>query len=285
VAVTDTDIARLVEAYSTAASKIDALPNPVEREIGYAALRVDAANMSAWLQTRANAGSRAAPLQAWNTAFQDGEPAIRVVSSFDHSVEKHTVNVVKEVTKWALIGTQMRILASVACVVGSIVLVVVDFGRHVTAGFLTATTVGVGAAGGLSSAAAYGLYRMVASTPQALAAVDRAVAGSWSGAAALGSASQRVLDEVTLPVEHDIQRRNGVTQRFEPSPFIAQVRTRAKAIVGTAIAALIVGVLCLMYGVYSAYSEYQTCNSLRPAFSTAGNLTDNQAGCKIKPDR
>src|SRR6185312_1838183 len=227
------EILELRDAYREARTQIVSNPDPVEREVGLAALRLEATHTYREAVT-SQAGledSALAPLGEYAQALQGGEAAEKAVAQLDAAALRFAKGAFSNL--WAaLTGTVL--LAS-----GLAVLNVIGFAalRANEVGTALAATVLAGGVGGVS--VIRGMFY------GARAAQDASVK-SWAWASGVGVPSDFVLGQ-PRSLQTELLRRVGGRQ--VPRRFTTEARRRAQVVVGAMLVLAVVAVGLVAVGV------------------------------------
>lgn len=231
------EVAELRERYQEARSAIAGFDDPLEREVGFATLRLEGEHTVQQLRTTA-VGLTEADLQPLTTlvgSLSGGENAERAVKS----VDKVARSALKDVTK-SLEST--TVLGGGSVVIGALLWI---FNLTVDAG--SAAAAGVLALGGV------GFFALLRGTqafgPEMLKAAEQV----WERASGLGEATER---EMARPREMELQiwrRAAGAPWRY--TPFALRARRRATAIVIACAAAIGFAASGFAYGAYSVVDQ------------------------------
>jgi hypothetical protein len=233
------DVERLVDVYRAAARSLDAIGDPVEREVGQSALRLSATGTLRHLSTRAEGVTADAlePLRTWLNDYVQGGRAEKSVDYFDKKAIALAGDVMTTVTGWAFSGA--AIFSGVIGIVAGLYLNTIDagvtFGQALVSGVIPGVVF------------VYALRAMFAAPGTALA--------TWNEASSLGLNSEKVLHQTSVPVERELWRVAGGAP-YPGVPFTAKARVRAQALLGIAFLSVIVGVLAFGSGVWHAISTY-----------------------------
>lgn len=255
--VSDAEISALLEAYSKAAQALDRMPPSVDRDVGYAALHLDAVDTLNWLTTRMAAGDTVAPFREWVRTFRDGDKVLRVVGSIDSAAKKQATKVMREVFAWALLNTTPTLLVGTCSFVGGIAVGLMDWGHDAGQNMAKALL-----AGAIPGVVLVYLAYVARSAGAAGQVVNRAVLAVWARASSLGDDAHSVFAKITAPVEHEVRSRHSGPSQLTASAFVRSVQVRAQGVVGFALGLAILGVLTLIYGVFTGIEEYVSCRAL-----------------------
>jgi hypothetical protein len=227
------EILKLRDAYREARTKIVDNSDPIEREVGLAALRLEATHTyrEAVTSQAGLADSALAPLGEYAQALQGGEAAEKAVVQLDAAALRLAKAALANL--WAaLVGTML--LASglaVLNVIGFVALQANEIGAALAAALL--------AGGGASVFIVRGIFY------GARGAQDASIK-SWDWASGVGVASDQMLGPARA-LQAELLRRVGGRQVSRR--FTAQARLRAQAVVGAMLALAVVAVLLVAAGV------------------------------------
>ena len=241
---------QLISGYRQAAVALDAIPDPVERNVGQAALASNSAATLRHLSTRGQGldDDEMAALRQWVTDYSgEGGVATKVLDKIDSWARKAASSTLTQVATWAWTGNVPVALGGVLAFITGLALAIMDIGDQFMASLLKAF-----AAGAIPSGLIYLAVR--SSTTVGPAAVN-SVRTSWSAASALGSRAAKILNETSVPAERSVW--TSISGAAYPGlPFIDRSRSRAQTVVGCAIAAAVVGATFFAIGAIRAYDEW-----------------------------
>jgi hypothetical protein len=246
---TATDIDQLREAYRTARSQISAFGDPLERDIGLAALRLEAVGSYRQLVTTAPGMSdmALAPLKEYIANLTGGESTEAGVEAFDRAAKSAARTAMSSL--WSVLaGVSLAGAAAVAVgVVTSIALAAENGGA-----FIFALVIGGG--GG-----AIAVYR---GTVGASAAAQSSWVKTWSWAEALGRPADQAMGQARQ-VQTEVLRKAGAGA-LPMTHFTSHVRTRAEIVVALAWVAVGVAVIFVIIGFLHAVDNWWANNPSNP---------------------
>ena len=267
---------RLTAAFAEGARQIDEIPDWLERELGYAALRVDADAVAQRISTRAPANDLAS-FDKWRASFTDGTKVIQGVKWVDKQASTQMQHVSKEVATWAFTGAKGPLLAGIGGLVTGVVALLIDWGQAVGFGvtaLIFGGTVSVGAWTNVARNAA----RVV---PDIARGVQSGASATLAAAQNLGARSERIITAAVRPTVQQVGEGAAVT--LGPSAaFIQGLRKRAAGVLYFAYFVLAIGVIVFLSGVWSGGNEYFKCHPLNPTptfsspyYSSSSSATDS----------
>lgn len=183
------DVERLVESYRAAARSLDAIgDDPIERDVGQAALRLSAAGTLRHISTRAQGVREEAlkPLKTWLDDYVEGGRSEKTVDFLDKKALALASNVMSTVTAWAFSGAS--IFTGAIGIAAGVYLATVDAGVALGKALVS---------GSISGGALYYLGRAAFAAPQAAKA-------TWDEASSLGLRSEKALNQTSVPVERTL---------------------------------------------------------------------------------
>ncbi|HYP56379.1 MAG TPA: hypothetical protein VEQ41_08795 [Solirubrobacterales bacterium] len=237
------DISTLRTSYQEARARIEALADPVERDIGLATLRLEARHTLNQLRTTAAGLSEEdlRPLSAYVAALEGGEGAEAAVERIDATVERVLSDVSSSLLTMQLVGAASAIAAGLAWLAG----VFQDLGSALAFGILG------GAAGPILTGT-----RFVGSASQEVGTA------AWRWAEQLGGEAERAMER-----PREIERR--LWAAFVAAPWryeslAERARARAKRIilgvwflVGFAAVAMAIGATVALVDHFETVREFQ----------------------------
>ena len=248
------DIERLRELYREGRAAISALPDPIERELGLAALRLEATHTYKQLVTTARGlnDQDVVPLKEYVESLAGGELPERVLSTLDQQAEKQAKNF--------LSGLWMTLASGVA--VGAVATVVGFFSTFaLTAEQLGAAIFTFAIAGGSA------LYFVIRAAHAASIAGQQAWLRTWGWAASLGQQVDVAMAE-TRRLQAELWSR-AAAGPWTYQPLTAKARSRAKLLVGAAWALLAFGVVMTAIGFAEAANEWYQERTRLPIVPTS----------------
>lgn len=235
------EILKLRDAYREARTQIVANPDPIEREVGLAALRLEATHTyrESVTSQAGLADSALAPLGEYAQALQGGEAAERAVAQLDASALRLAEGALSNL--WAALAGSMLLASGLAVlnVIGFVALQANAVGAALAATLL--------AGGGASVYVIRGLF-------YGAQAAQGASVKSWNWASGVGVASDRILGPARA-LQTELLRRVGGRQM--PKRFTAQARLRAQAVVGTMLALAAVALFLVAAGAMQGLEKKQ----------------------------
>ena len=247
------EIQELVEGYRRAAEQVDAIPDPIERQVAQAALRLNASATLSHVTPRGEGISADViePLQVWVSHYVGGERAEKVVSLIEKKAAEFAKSALRDVFLWAVAGKTIAIGIGVLGMIAGAGLFFVETGYNL----MTAVLAGVIPAGVVSA-----LIRLAA---QGGPVFTQAVQATWERASQLGSEGLAIFNQTTLDLERRVWALSGGAPH--PSvPFIMRARSRAQGLVGGVIGLCVAGLLLFSAGAFSAYSDWEQQQSGEP---------------------
>ena len=247
---TATDIDTLREAYREARSSITQLPDEFEREVGLAALRLEATKSYRELVTTAPGltDEAVAPLREYVTNLSGGETLVGAVDALDREAESFAKNVLRDLSTLLATSQTVGVVATVVNVVMAIALAAESAGV-----FIFSLVIAGGSA----------LIFVLRAGAMATQAMQRAWSRGWSWAASLGKAADGSLEHARQ-VQRDVLQRAGVGGVPAPS-FTTKVRGRAQAILAFVWLAVGLAVILVGIGFYQAANAWWANSPSNPA--------------------
>lgn len=246
---TASDIAGLREALREARATISALPEGLEREVGLAALRLEATHFYKELVTTAP-GLRdedVAPLRHYVESLAGGEGVERGLATLDAQASKAAQTVLSDLYATLAGGALAGVFAAAVGVLSQLVLTAEQLGAWLLSTALVGGSV---------------TYLFVRAGHLAGLAAQSIWIKSWSWASSLGSAGDRVLAH-----PRDLQAalwRAATGGTWVVEPFTAKARGRAKFVVGASWVLVACGAALVAWGVYEAADEWAKQQSQLP---------------------
>jgi hypothetical protein len=231
-ATAGSDIDALVSAYRDAQTSIDGLADGLEREIGQAALRLEAAEAARRLAGTGRPASEVAKLEALVRTLTGGKKAEWAVKQIDALARR----ALRDLWKSLADGVAVGVVSFVAGLISVFVLAAQDVGAGLF--FFVA---------GGSAAVVFVLRALQAGSPM----VEQAWLHSVSWAEEIGTVADRALSPA----------RALVTQIVGPGasqPFTTKARTRAQIIVWLSWALAVLGAGMIVYGFVEAAGSSTT---------------------------
>lgn len=248
MATTASDIERLREAYREARSTILGFADPLERDVGLAALRLEATHAYRELLTTARGLDDAtlAPLKEYVGSLTGGERVVGGVDALDRGAQALGKQVLKEALG-ALGLAKAGGFAALASVLGFLALALQGAGELL---------VGVALAGGS------GLFLLLRAGQTVAPAAGQLWERSWARAAALGVPSDRALAEARTLQAHVLAGHGAAglpTQRFTD-------RVRGWAQLGLVVVSLLLAgaAILVVIGAYGAVSDWWEASPANP---------------------
>jgi hypothetical protein len=251
---TATDIDQLREAYRTAGSQISAFSDPLERDIGLAALRLEAVGSYRQLVTTAPglSDTALAPLKEYVANLTGGESTEAGVEAFDRAAKSASRTALSSL--WSVLAG-VGLTGAAAVVVG--VVTSIALAAENGGAFIFALVIGGG--GG-----AIAVYR---GTLGASAAAQSSWVKTWSWADGLGRPADHALGQARQ-VQTEVLRKAGAGA-LPMTHFTSQVRTRAEVVVVLAWVAVAAAVILVIIGFFHALDNWWASNPSNPSnFST-----------------
>lgn len=238
--ITKTQIDAQCREYATARALIDVLPDALERQIGLAALRLEAtATYQQLATTGASASSGAlSPLRDYVSALSGGERVEKIVGTVDQNAQKQAIAIVSAATTGALTGV-WALPAAFGALFSFLSLftnVLVSLGQNLAGAFL---------AGAIPVIL---VVRALQYGPKVANSAVSAAQGSWRWAKELGSRSDHALTQARN-LQADLWRAAGGSAARTGSEFTSKARDRATVAVGFLIGVTILGLICFVVGV------------------------------------
>lgn len=241
MSVTAPEISELREAYREARANILQIPNELERDVGLAALRLEALHAYRELATTATGLTDAtlAPLKEYASNLKGGERIESSVDALDNQVQSYASKVLKDL--WAVLttGTAVGILAVIADIVLLAAIAAESFGA-----FLFGAVIAGGSA----------LIFVLRSADVASRALTQAWEASWGWASSLGVPADAALSEARRLQREMLQRVAG--GGLELQRFTDRVRTRAQIVMGVAWSAVGIAVVLVVIGFAQAAMDW-----------------------------
>ena len=239
----------LVSGYKRAASALDELVDPMERDVGRTALALSARSILVEITSSGDGvpETRVASLRAWIDGYKGEGISKKFVEGIDDVVKEGAQQGVEAVAKWAWSGAVPFAGSGIVGFLVGIPLLLIDFGEAVGAWILVAASA-IGISGSVV------LHLIGAAMHSAGNELDRTMKANWKRVSHLGRLAEDVLVETSLPREHTILNAD----RRETQPglrFIKDARVRAKSVVGFAYAIGAVGYCLFMFGLVVALSS------------------------------
>jgi hypothetical protein len=212
--VSDIDLLR--EAYREARTQISNYDDPLERDIGLAAIRLEASQTYRELVTTAVGltDAEAAPLKEYVANLTGGEAISTSIDALDKGAQSFAKKVMSDLM--ATLATAQAVGA--IAVIGDILLLAALIGDSVGAFFF-----GIALAGGS------GLMFLLRGGQVAGQALESAWNGTWGWASALGGSSDSALDPARR-AQTEVLARAGVGGKMAIPRFTERVRSRAKMV-------------------------------------------------------
>jgi hypothetical protein len=240
------EIPRLRELYRDARATISALPDPVERELGLATLRLEATHTLKQLVTTASGlrDEEIAPLKDYVEHLDGGELPERLINTLDRQAESQAKKFLSSL--WVTLRGGVAV-GAVATIVGLITTFALS-AQNLGAAFVAFALTGGSAA-----------YFLVRAAHAASVVTEAAWLRSWGWATSLGQHVDRAMDEPRrLQAELWRQASAGA---WTYRPFTQKGRSRARLLVGVGWALLAFGALMTAVGAIEAFNEWYRSNS------------------------
>lgn len=252
-------IRELCEAYREARAAILQNPDPMEREIGLAALRLEAEHTYRELVTTARdlRDRDLAPLKEYVGNLTGGEAVERLVSGLDAEAEEGAKKALRDLTASLLVGTATGVVATILGIVTLAAGGAIAAGEAVGGEALPLLFAG----GSVTVMIARALYVAAQSASQA---TSEAWIKTWGWADSLGKTSDAAMRRARELQANIWHAATGGSWAF--TPFTDKARTRAKLLVGTTWALLGLGAVLVGVGVLQAYDAYAAEQARLPEF-------------------
>jgi hypothetical protein len=243
----DTEMLR--EAYREARTQISQYPNQLERDIGLAALRLEASQAYRELVTTAVGltDAQAAPLKEYVANLTGGEAVSSSIDALDRSAESFAKKVMRDLMATLALAQTVGLIATL----GNLLLLAALIGDAAGA-FLF----------GLLVAGGSGVMFLLRGGQVAGEALGSAWNSSWTWANGLGAASDKALEPARRAQAAVLARARAAAL---PIPrFTDRVRTRAKAVIGFAWAAVGIAAVLIALGAVKAATDWWDENPNNP---------------------
>jgi hypothetical protein len=249
---TAVDIKALCEAYRRARAKILSMPEGFERNVGLAALRLEAFHgYQELVSTGVGLSQRkVAPLKEYVTQVKGGEGVESSIDAMDRQVQGFVKTVLRDL--WSLLTT--GVFAGTLAVIGDVVLVVAIAGEMVGAWLFGMLIAGGGAA--------YYLLRGGAMAGQGMSLAWKT---TWEWASSVGTAADNALAEPRALQAQILQR--AAAGGLAMTRFTDRVRMRAQLVMGFAWAAVGIALILMAVGFYEAATDWWASNPANPTSS------------------
>lgn len=247
-------ISDLVVAYRDARAKILQIQNEKDREVGLAALRLEATHLYKELVTTGRLPiTDLAPLEEYVANLSGGEIPERVVAILDAQAKARAKQVLDSVVASAAAGTAKGALALILGIVAAVAGAAVETGEAVVAALIPLILGG--------GSVAYFIFRVgYVASQSASAATAAAWDGTWGWADTLGNAADTAMAEARQLQASIWSAATGAAWTYRP--FTQKARTWARVLVGAGWALVIVGAALLVYGGFQAVDAwYQDVNN------------------------
>ena len=248
-----TDIAELCRAYRDARAQIEQFTDHTERDIGRAALRLEATHAYRQMSTTGTGASPAdlKELGDYIANLEGGERIEARVQAFDARAQQAAQAVLTSAVKSLAQGTLVGALAVAAGVVAWIIAAGLDAGTALAFAFAAGTV-----SGGV-------LLYAVRGGAAAAEALGGAITEIWSDASSVGVASDAALRDARTIEQRLVPHVTGAP--WSPARFTATARTRAMFLAGTTLALLAVAALLFVGAVATGFSN-ASAESLTPTY-------------------
>lgn len=233
----------LCETYRQTRAELEALPDPTERDVGLASLRLEATATYRQLVTTA-AGlppGRLAPLETYVANLVGGEAPERWVGTIDAQAEAAGKKVLQSLLATLSSGVLVGVLGTIAGVVTVILTSGEALGLNIGSALLTGTV-----SAGVLLAVGRGLY-----------AASQQVGESWlqttGWAEGLGRQADLALGRAREAQRRVLARATGAA--WNPAPFTAKARSRAVALVWLTWILLSLAAVLFVVGFFQGCSQ------------------------------
>lgn len=247
--LTAREISELCEAYREARASILQIPNELERDVGLAALRLEALHAYRELATTATGltDGTLAPLKEYASNLKGGERIESSVDALDNQAQSFASEVLKDLWGFLTTGAVVGMFA----VIADIVLLAAIAGQRIGA-LIFGAVIAAGSALIFVIRSADVASRWLAQTWQA----------TWDWASSLGVAADAALSEARRLQREMLQREAGGGLGLQR--FTDRVRTRAQIVMGVAWSAVVIAGVLVAFGIVQAAMNWSDESSSNP---------------------